>query len=252
MPANRRRRGAGVRSTGGASWLTTYSDMVTLLLAFFIMLWTFSTIDTDRFESILRALQGSLGVLDGGVSMAPDRGFFQGRNVEGFGLEPLHQGMDDLFHVQSTLETLAAEQGLQDGIDVTVEERGVVVRFADWVLFDLGRAELRPEAQEVLKALAAQLAEIDNPVLVEGHTDNLPIHIAYPSNWELSTARSSAVVRFFESEGLEPARFIAAGFADNRPIADNDTPEGRQRNRRVDIVIMEDRQPQLTVERPER
>lgn len=115
-----------------------------------------------------------------------------------------------------------------------------MVRFADQVFFDLGKADLKPEAVEILNRLGPILKGIPNPIRIEGHTDNLPINTAqFPSNWELSTYRATRVIRYFIEElGFSPDKLSAAGYGEYRPIADNDTPEGRSLNRRVDIVII--------------
>ena len=115
-----------------------------------------------------------------------------------------------------------------------------MVRLADRVLFDLGKADLRPDARRVLDALAGVLAELPNPVRVEGHTDDLPINNErFPSNWELSTARATTVVRYFiEHHGMDPRRFSAAGYGEYHPLVPNTSAANRQKNRRVDVVIM--------------
>jgi chemotaxis protein MotB len=116
----------------------------------------------------------------------------------------------------------------------------LVVRFADQVFFDLGKADLKPEAIEILTRLGPLLKDIPNPIRIEGHTDNLPISTArFPSNWELSTHRATSVIRYLVEElGFSPDKLSAAGYGEYRPIADNETPAGRALNRRVDIVII--------------
>ena len=129
---------------------------------------------------------------------------------------------------------------LQEAFTVVATERGVVIHFTDRVLFDTGRAELKAGARGILQSLAAELDKLPHSVRVEGHTDNVPIHNSlYPSNWELSTARAVGVVRFLiESGGMDPGRLSAVGYGEYRPIASNQTDEGRARNRRVDIVLL--------------
>ena len=131
-------------------------------------------------------------------------------------------------------------QGLESAFSLENVERGVVIHFTDRVLFDLGKAELKPEAKEVLQLVAQELKAWPNHIRVEGHTDNLPIRTApYPSNWELSTARATEVLRYLiDVGGLAPERMSAAGYGEYRPIAPNDSEEGRAKNRRVDIVLL--------------
>lgn len=150
------------------------------------------------------------------------------------------------------LESLSAfqrEHGLEQAFELITTERGVIVQFNDRVLFDTGRTVLRPEAEEVLRLLAVELQEWTGPIRVEGHTDNVPIHNElFPSNWELSAARATRVVRFLVDEGgLVPSNLVAAGYGEYRPIASNQTAEGRARNRRVDVLLLRG---ELTISEP--
>ncbi|MFS8572384.1 MAG: OmpA family protein [Clostridia bacterium] len=139
------------------------------------------------------------------------------------------------------LRALQERYDLYDVVAIESTERGIVIHFTDRVLFDTGRAEIKPEAREVLQAVAVELAKLPHHIRVEGHTDNVPIHNErFPSNWELSTARAVTVLRFLiQVGGLDPGRLSAVGYGEYRPIASNDTPEGRARNRRVDIVLLD-------------
>lgn len=141
------------------------------------------------------------------------------------------------------METFQAdlrEAGLTGEVGLGVEERGIVFRFQDSVLFDVGKADLRPEAREILTKVGGLLKKVSNQIRVEGFTDNLPISTErFPSNWELSTARATTVVRFFIEElNIDPKRLEAAGYGEYHPIASNDDAAGRQKNRRVDIVLL--------------
>jgi len=130
-------------------------------------------------------------------------------------------------------------EGLSD-VQLELQERGLIVRFAEQVFFDLGEATLKPEAMTALRKIAPVLKELPNALRVEGHTDNWPIRTErFPSNWELSVHRATNVVRFLiEEQGFDPDRLSAAGYAEYRPIRPNDTAENRAVNRRVDIVIL--------------
>ncbi len=133
------------------------------------------------------------------------------------------------------------DQGAPRGVELSVQARGIKVSFDSSLLFESGSAALKPEARKMLGEVSERLKPYSgrNLIQVEGHTDNVPIASAvYPSNWELSTARASAVVReMVKKHGFDPAYMSAAGFADSRPIADNKTTEGRQKNRRIDIIL---------------
>lgn len=129
---------------------------------------------------------------------------------------------------------------LGNKISVWLDERGLMIRFLDTTLFDLGQADLKPEARLILDNVAQILVSMPNRIRVEGHTDDLPINTyRFPSNWELSTNRATTVVRYFiEHHGLSPEQFSAAGYGEWHPVAPNDTVEQRAQNRRVDIVIL--------------
>ncbi len=234
----RRRRGTGV-NTAAPPWMVTYSDLVTQLLAFFVILFSISAIDVQRFQALMSAFRASVGILDMGRS-------FQQEAMVGnppIAISPVPVGSQTDEQLDQALRRLTARleaEGLSADVQLVPEERGLVVRLADRVLFDLGKAELRPESRRVLDALAAVLADLPNDVRVEGHTDDLPIrNERFPSNWELSTARATTVVRYFvEYHGLEARRFSAAGYGEFHPLVPNTSPADRQRNRRVDVVIM--------------
>lgn len=240
---NRRRAGRGQNEAPGAPlWMVTYSDMVTLLLAFFVLLFSFSELDTMRFRSIMLAFQASVGVLDGGMRLVQDDTAIQGRTD--FDLQDINWNRPELQQqlsdVHTIIQAFLTQRDFGDTMQVALTERGVTVRFADRVLFDLGKAELKSEALAVLSELAGLLETIPNHVRVEGHTDDLPINNErFPSNWELSTARATTVLRYLvEEHGMAPDSLSAAGYGEYRPIEDNATAENRAQNRRVDIVLL--------------
>ncbi|HEV7864099.1 MAG TPA: flagellar motor protein MotB, partial [Acidimicrobiia bacterium] len=143
---------------------------------------------------------------------------------------------------QQEIQRSLDKEGLGDTVKFKLESRGLVVTIvSDKVLFDPGQAELRPEGREVVDKLAAAIGRLPNKLSVEGHTDNVPISGRYPSNWELSTSRATTVLReLIERHQIAPARLQAAGYADERPVATNDTAEGRGANRRVELVVLAD------------
>lgn len=224
----RRRRKDEQTSTG--NWLTTYSDMVTLLLTFFVLLFSFSEIDAQKFRSIMSSFQGGAGVLEGGTSL----------NL-GATEELLEE---DLEKLKDILEEYADSIGLGEEIILSVEERGLVIRFMDNVFFDSGKADLKPESKEILKSIAEILNREefkDKFIKIEGHTDTDPILYSkkYPTNWELSAIRATNVLRYLvEEENIEGNRISSSGYSYYRPIAPNDTRENKAKNRRVDIVIL--------------
>lgn len=218
-------------SSPSGSWLTTYSDMMSLLLAFFVLLFAFSSIDENKFSTVMSAFQVYLGVFSEGSGLLDQ--------LDPMPLDYSDVGKRQLQELFEDLSELVAAEGLT-GVHLDLQERGLVVRFAEQVFFDLGEATLKPEAVAALRKLAGTLKGLPNPIRVEGHTDNLPIKTArFPSNWELSVHRATNVVRFLiEEEGFDPQKLSAAGYSEYRPIHPNDTAENRAMNRRVDIVIL--------------
>lgn len=218
-------------SSSAGSWLTTYSDMVTLLLAFFVLLFAFSSLDEGRFSAIIAAFQNYLGVFSESQSILDSPGPLP--------FDYSDMGQQQLQRLFEELSDFIDEKGLQ-GVELEMQERGLIVRFAEQVFFDLGEAVLKPEALDILGDIADILKDLPNPLRVEGHTDDWPIRTSrFPSNWELSVHRATNVVRYLiEKDGFDPHKLSVAGYSEYRPIRPNDTAQNRALNRRVDIVIL--------------
>ncbi|HOO11474.1 MAG TPA: OmpA family protein [Bacillota bacterium] len=236
MRARRNRGGAGGSSV--SEWMTTYSDLVTLLLCFFVLLFSFSVIDAKKFEAIIRSFQGSLGILDGGKTIDEDKYISQA--LQSNRLLREQQEAESMEWLYRQLDEYIQQNNLEGTVVLGVEERGLLIRFKDQVLFDSGKAVIRKDGEPIVQSIGEILKQNDRAIRVEGHTDNVPMHsLLYPSNWELSTARAVNVVKYFiEKVGIAPKRLSAAGYSEYHPIADNDTAENRQKNRRVDVVIL--------------
>lgn len=231
---SRRKRRRREEETVASNWLNTYSDMITLLLCFFVLLFAFSEVDAQKFRSIMSSFRGGTGVLNSGSSL----------DMMDFEIEYMDEGDRELEELRELLEEYAGENGLGPEIILNVEERGLVIRFMDKVLFDSGKADLKPEAKEILDTIAEVLNREefkDKLIKVEGHTDTDPIvySTTFPTNWELSAIRATNVLRYLvEENGIDGNRISSSGYSYHRPIAPNDTPENKQMNRRVDIVIL--------------
>ncbi len=236
MRARRNRGGDG--SSSVSEWMTTYSDLVTLLLCFFVLLFSFSVIDAKKFEAIIRSFQGSLSVLDSGKTIDEDQYISQA--LQSNRLLREQQEAESMEWLYRQLDEYIQQNNLEGTVVLGVEERGLLIRFKDQVLFDSGKAVIRKDGEPIVQSIGEILKQNDRAIRVEGHTDNVPMHsLLYPSNWELSTARAVNVVKFFiEKVGIAPTRLSAAGYSEYHPIADNDTAENRQKNRRVDVVIL--------------
>ena len=193
-------------------WIFTYGDMVTLLLVFFVLLLTFCKTDIEKFKSVAESFKPT----------PPGSPFF---------LSGQPSVLDSLARQAETVEV--PEENF-----VSLDDRGVVVSFKDSALFAPGSAQLLPTAIESLGRFVKFLYALPNDIIIEGHTDNQQGGSrAFPSNWELSSARASAVARYFQREGIKGDRMTVLGFAEFRPRFRNDTPQKRALNRRIDVLI---------------
>ena len=210
-------------------WMATFSDMMTLLLTFFVMLVAMSEVEVKKFEEALSYFQGGTGMLSY-ESVTPT--LRRHSSVE-------YSQREHAMRFEE-VERYLQEQGLTDMVEVNLTETGLSVSVTDSVMFHSGAAELIEPSQHLLATLTELLGGAVAAIRVEGHTDDRPIQTArYPSNWELSTARAASVVRFLleTPDALSPDRYTALGHGEHRPIASNETGEGRARNRRVDIFF---------------
>jgi len=216
--------------------MTTYSDLITQILIFFVLLFSFSSIDKSKFNAAMLSLQGSLGIIDGGM-VIHEGDFIEGGEVEELLISAQEKQEFEL--LQEEVEEIVTEENLK-GVQVNLDERGLVIRLIEGVLFDSGKADIKDEAKDILDKLAPLLKETHKHIRIEGHTDNLPIHTReFPSNWELSTARAVNVVKYMiEKHNFSPYILSAAGYGEYRPIAPNDSAKNRSLNRRVDIIIL--------------
>ncbi|HWR83003.1 MAG TPA: flagellar motor protein MotB [Candidatus Deferrimicrobium sp.] len=211
-------------------WLLTYADLITLLLAFFVVMYSMSQIDAKKFGKVAQALHG---VLKGGeniFSHDPEQ------KTQGHGLLKL----GNLRMLQARIDEKFRQIGRSEDIQTEVTERGLVVHILESALFRQGSAHLQPRAMEVLDLIYDNVRHMPNHIRVEGHTDDRPINTPlYPSNWELSSARAIEVVRYFvNNHGAPPDRISALGYGEFRPVRPNNSIENRATNRRVDVVVL--------------
>ncbi len=237
-----RRRRRDDDPSGSASWITSYADMTQLLLTFFVLLFAFSSVDAIKFRQAVISLQGALGVLTGGPQLLNPGEMPVPKPPTDF--RPSGKSEMELEGVMQEFSSFLKDQALASDVHLEMTERGLVVSFMDKVLFDLGQSDLRPEARRVLSEVAVILGEIPNDIRIEGHTCDLPIRTPkFPSNWELSTSRACTVLRYFiETARLAPDRFTAMGYGEYRPKVPNTTEVNRALNRRVDVVILKEKE----------
>lgn len=236
-------------------WMVSYSDFVTLLFATFVVLYALSQVDIKDFKTLESSIkqafsapsimQGSDGVMDASSNTLFDSS--QGDSmITPLMMEYVSQKYEDQ-SMQEIAKTVNEEvkSGEIDDVEAVQTDRGLVLRFNDDYLFKSGSATLAPGARHKLDKIGAIVAKkfILHNIRVEGHTDSIAMHsAAFPSNWELSSARASSIIRYFIARfSFMPSLFSAVGFADTRPIGDNNTSAGRSKNRRVEVVILKNR-----------
>jgi chemotaxis protein MotB len=212
-------------------WLLTYADMITLLLALFIVLFSISVVNKSKLE----ALQKSLGVHP--ATGVPDYG--QPPKTPGVTPVALATPNAGLEALKEQLEKALADAGLAKSATFTVDQFGLSVQLTDGVLFDSAKATLLPGGIQVLAVIGPIIAKKTNAISIQGHTDDKIIATAqYPTNWELSTARATSVLRYLlAADKIAPARLSATGYADTHPLVPNTNDANRARNRRVTVLI---------------
>ncbi len=234
---------------GAPAWMATFADMATLLMTFFVLLLSFANMDIVEFRTLMGSVRDAFGV------QFEQPGDYEARanspiwiSEGGSPTTPSILESGPLERVRRALE----ERGLAPVVDAEMTRRGVALRIRDGVLFESGSDELKPRGLEVLTELGELSTEFVEEIAVEGHTDDRPISTArFPSNWELSAARATAVLRYLERSHPDELSMSIAGYADTRPVADNDSAEGRSRNRRVELILIRPPEPDEADDRDE-
>ncbi len=212
----------------GERWLLTYADLITLLLAFFVVMYSMSKVETQRFVDLAGSMQRAFNIP---VLKGSDEAVSVGE-------QGATRISTDFERISSEMAALTKQMGIAQNVEVTMSREGIIIRVSGNLLFDSGRADLKDDALPVLAAITKRVRSMPNELRVEGHTDNIPISTPfYPSNWELSSARALAVTRYLVDNGISPRRPGSIGFGEYRPVVPNDTRDNRAKNRRVDIVI---------------
>jgi chemotaxis protein MotB len=210
----------------GALWAVTYGDLMSYLMIFFLVLFSFSIARTDKtksrkYEESLANIQRSFG------GKADDKMLERAKAQE------------NESRMETSLKQTMRTGNLANLVQIQSNERKVKLVLTEGVLFASGKADLKEPAKKILAPIAAELKTVPNDIVIEGYTDNIPVRSGrYSSNWELSMARAYSVLQFFQQQGIAPAHLAGLGYGDTRPVADNSTPEGRARNRRIEISLM--------------
>lgn len=226
-------KGRTVGSEDGG-WAITYTGFILILLCFFIMLSSFSSFEEGRIIRFVKSFSNALSILPGGIK------FESGKDALDDSADIIEKN-SEIADFSKDIMALANKLGMEKDVQISFYQKGVVVRFSDTAMFELGIAEISPEAFPLLKKIGSFISGKPCSIRIEGHTDNLPIHNEkFPSNWELSTARAVNVLRYFnEEEKIPQQRLSAVGFGEFQPIFPNDSPEQRAKNRRVEIIVGE-------------
>lgn len=246
-----RKKKEPLQEEGAPAWMNTYGDMVTLLLTFFVLLFSFSTIDAQKWEEIVSSLSGTPFV----AIRAIDPGDVKGEILTELNADPtptptpppemdanvqeIKERFDELYE---KIKTHIEENNLGNLLNVEEQENAILIRMSDSALFDSGKDFLKTDAKMILGSLCVIIEEYDElirRIRIEGHTDNVPIHNArFADNWELSASRALVVVRYMLSiTNIEPPKFIPMGYGEYHPVDSNNTAAGRASNRRVDFVL---------------
>lgn len=222
--------------------MLTYADMITLLLAFFTMLYSMSILNLNRFKQVAVSIRSGFG----------GEGVGQAHSVMGkdgvFRIKPISDKTNippANWPLEGKLKKIIRDHNFEKTVKIRQDERGIVVSLVtDKVVFTRGQADMSSETMKIIASIAGPLKNIKNKIMVEGHTCDLPIQSAkYPSNWELSTARAASVIRYLiEDVGIKPDRLSASGYADSKPLVPNTSEANRAQNRRVDIIILKNDQ----------
>lgn len=249
---------------GAPLWMASYGDLVTNLLCLFVLLYSFTILDLEKFEKIAYSMRsafsndsGTLHDEQSGDTMisitpfvnAPQETDKTEGNKEGTEGDEKGQGMSEaekaemkkaqIEKAKVDIEKLVQEMGLIENIKVIEEESYIIFRIDSIILFDMGKAHLKPEAKPVIERMGNVLKEVETEILVQGHADDRPINTSeFPSNWELSTKRATNVVKYLIQAGkMNPKFLTATGSAEFKPIVPNDSEYNMQKNRRIDIVL---------------
>lgn len=248
------KKGHGEEHENDERWLITYADLITLLMVFFVVMYSMSRTDAEKFKALASGLShvfgkpamssvGTGGQPIAGNSILPNKADGDARKgTRNKGAEG-DTRTRRIKALKSDLDALMEKQGLSKLVNTKVDPKGpkLVMELSDSLLFDAGSADLTAPAVQLLKPVGEVLGAREYNIHVEGHTDNVPISGRYKNNFELSTSRAvNVIMALTEAANLPPNMFSASGYGEFRPVASNDTPEGRAKNRRVDFVIYDE------------
>jgi chemotaxis protein MotB len=218
-------------------WMVTFSDLITLLLTFFVLLLTMCSLEAGKVEQFQAACSEAMGILlEGKYSEVQQLIITSSRKQ----IDEQALRVENILKQFSGIKTMLVSEDKGGRLKFKELERGLSIVMKNDLLFNSGKSEINPEGISVLRDIASKIENFEGEVIVEGHTDNVSIRTEkFPSNWELSISRAVNIVRFLAEEvGIKPIKMSAVGYADTKPVVSNDTPEKRRRNRRVEIILV--------------
>jgi len=236
-------------------WLVSYADFITLLFAVFVVLYAMGVSDKKKVEEVMKSISESFGMAKAGTS--PKINVIDSQQITVIPALKLEAKIDPMSHsrtgqgktratdkdfrqIKAAIEAYLVKKGAQDKVSLEITRRGLIVSLKEAGFFASGQADIKPDAYELINTIAEVVTQYNNPLRLEGHTDNIPISTAhFPSNWELSTARATSGLKYLlKNFDVEADKISATGYAEFRPLAANETSEGRAKNRRVDLVML--------------
>lgn len=223
-------------------WLLTYSDLITLLMIFFIVMYASSNISNQKYGQIAE----SLGAVFGGSKFVVGQGTGKmvGSAVGGGSTSSTNINLEEL---KKEVDSYLKKNNLGDSVATSMDETGLAVKLKDSILFSPGNADITLSSKDKMVKLAQILSKTKSYIRIEGHTDNIPTHNSqFNSNWQLSSVRAANVAELLiNNTGIDPSKVVAVGCGEYRPVATNKTPEGRAKNRRVEIIVINDKYNQV-------
>lgn len=233
-------------------WVISYADFVTMLLALFMVMFAANSMGDLKVKDVNNSIQkvfankpveevkiqtDTIPKSQNNESSVPQNTAKQALENSG---DTILDGGDGILDGQKVVDIIKSNLDIETTVKVIKNDKGVVIRLEDTMLFDQGSAIIKPQAKAMLDKISVSLAKFENPILIEGHTDSMPIrNEKFPSNWELSTARATNIIKYLtEMRQFPPGRLSAVGYGEYMPIAENTSPQGRAKNRRVDIIVL--------------
>lgn len=240
MARRRKKKEIKNNSSSGGGWMTTFSDLMSLLLTFFILLYSMSSVSAEKFEAAAKSMQSAFG---GGESM------IEGSTVVDIETEKITEKSEEtidpeLVKMYNEVVAFLEMKEMTSQASVEYDQDGIYVNIQESILFGSGSAIIADSGKNTLNDLGELIQQFDNAVVIEGYTDNVPMNNNnFSSNWELSTGRALSVLRYLSEErNVDPTRLAAKGYGEYHPIVPNDSESNKAKNRRVNIVLVYDRQ----------